>query len=64
MGFFPAPAVMFFACLGIIGDFAYLYFKVARIRNIVTAGEAAAGVIIWLMALFLIVALAGAFIAT
>jgi len=59
---FPAEAVVLVLFLGIMGDCAYLYFKIAKARNLESGAEAVAGVFIWLLALIIMVVLANGLI--
>lgn len=60
---FPAGVVILVLIIGVIGDFAYLYLKIAKTRDLKTGAEAMAAVLIWLVALILMVVLASGFIA-
>lgn len=45
--------VLLVLVLGMIGDFAYLYFKVAKVKDLISGGEAIAGVLIFLIAMII-----------
>lgn len=51
---FPPSVVLLVLVLGMIGDFAYLYFKVAKVKNLISGGEAIAGVLIFLVVMVIL----------
>jgi hypothetical protein len=59
---FPAGPVILILVIGLIGDFAYLYLKIAKTRDLKSGAEAIAAVFIWLVALILMVVLANGLI--
>jgi len=59
---FDSSVVALVYIIGVIGDLAYLYYNIAKTRNLISAARAIASVFIFLIALVLMTVLAYGFV--
>lgn len=59
---FDPATVLLCLIIGVIFDFAYLYYKIAKAKDLASGAEALTGVFVFILALIIMWAIAYAFI--